>query len=142
MDDAVAKARETGKAFTMYGRERRVNGLDSRSFTERGQAERIAINTPVQGTAADLIKMAMIRVHNALRAHHPNARLLLQVHDELVLEVPTNEILSVSALVKQEMEAVADLAVPLRADVGIGATWDDAHRPPPPSDGPISGALG
>ncbi len=127
MDGAVARARETGKAFTMFGRERRVNGLDSRSFTERGSAERIAINTPVQGTAADLIKMAMIRVHRALRARRMSARLLLQVHDELVLEVPTHEILSVSSLVKQEMEAVADLAVPLRADVGIGANWDDAH---------------
>jgi DNA polymerase-1 len=127
MDDAVAKARDTGKACTLYGRERRVQGLDSRSFTDRGAAERIAINTPVQGTAADLIKMAMIRVHRALQQEHPNARLLLQVHDELVLEVPRNELLAVSALVKREMESVAELAVPLRVDVGMGDTWDDAH---------------
>ena len=127
MDDAVARARDTGKACTLYGRERRVQGLDSRSFTDRGAAERIAINTPVQGTAADLIKMAMIRVHRALQAEHPNARLLLQVHDELVLEVPRNELLAVSALVKREMESVAELAVPLRVDVGMGDTWDDAH---------------
>jgi DNA polymerase-1 len=127
MDKAVARAKDTGKAFTLYGRERRVQGLDSRSFTDRGAAERIAINTPVQGTAADLIKMAMIRVHRALAKDHPSTRLLLQVHDELVLEVPRNELLSVSALVRREMEAVADLAVPLRVDVGVGDNWDDAH---------------
>ncbi len=127
MDNAVVKAKETGKATTLYGRQRRVVGLDSRSFSERGQAERIAINTPVQGTAADLIKMAMIRVHKALAKEHPRARLLLQVHDELVLEVPTNELLAVQALVRREMEAVATLAVPLRVDVGVGDTWDDAH---------------
>ena len=127
MDSAVEKARETGKAHTLFGRERRVSGLDSRSFTDRGAAERIAINTPVQGTAADLIKMAMIRVHRALGERHPEARLLLQVHDELVLEVPRNELLSVSSLVRTEMEAVATLAVPLRVEVGMGDTWDDAH---------------
>ena len=127
MDGAIDRARDTGKATTLYGRERRVQGLDSRSFTDRGAAERVAINTPVQGTAADLIKMAMIRVHAALAADHPRVRLLLQVHDELVLEVPRNELLAVSALVKREMEAVAELAVPLRVDVGFGDTWDDAH---------------
>ena len=127
MDGAIDTARETGKARTLFGRERRVRGLDSRSFTDRGAAERIAINTPVQGTAADLIKMAMIRVHKALAKQHPSARLLLQVHDELVLEVPRNELLSVSALVRREMESVAQLAVPLRVDIGMGDTWDDAH---------------
>jgi len=127
MDGAVAQAKESGKARTLFGRERRVRGLDSRNFSERGGAERIAINTPVQGTAADLIKMAMIRVHRALRADHPHARLLLQVHDELVLEVPRNELLAVSARVRHEMESVATLAVPLRVDVGVGDNWDEAH---------------
>jgi len=127
MDDAVAQAKHSGKARTLFGRERRVRGLDSRNFSERGGAERIAINTPVQGSAADLIKMAMIKVHTALKADHPHARLLLQVHDELVLEVPRNELLAVAARVRQEMESVAELAVPLRVDVGFGDNWDEAH---------------
>ena len=127
MADAAAKAKETGKATTLFGRERRVVGLDSRNFSERGAAERIAINTPVQGTAADLIKMAMIRVHSALATDHPNARLLLQVHDELVLEVPEGEVEAVSRRVVAEMEGVANLVVPLQVDVGVGRTWDDAH---------------
>ncbi len=127
MADAAAKAKETGKATTLFGRERRVVGLDSRNFSERGAAERIAINTPVQGTAADLIKMAMIRVHAALSSKHANARLLLQVHDELVLEVPESEVEAVSRCVVAEMEGVANLVVPLQVDVGVGRTWDDAH---------------
>lgn len=127
MDHATSEARESGKARTLYGRSRPVRGLDSRNFSERSGAERIAINTPVQGTAADLIKLAMVRVHRALRAHHPSARLLLQVHDELVLEVPEAEVEAVSARVKAEMEAVAELAVPLKADVGVGDSWDAAH---------------
>ena len=127
MEQSVNQAREVGKARTLFGRERRVRRLDSRNFSERGGAERIAINTPVQGTAADLIKMAMIRVHRALKADHPHARLLLQVHDELVLEVPRNELLAVAARVRQEMESVAELAVPLRVDIGFGDNWDEAH---------------
>lgn len=127
MDSAVEQARERGYATTLFGRRRPVHGLDSRRFNERGAAERIAINTPVQGTAADLIKKAMLRVDRALRADHPDVRMLLQVHDELVFEVPETKLEEVAARVKAEMEAVADLAVPLRVDWGAGASWDAAH---------------
>jgi DNA polymerase-1 len=127
MDSAVEQARERGYASTLYGRRRPVHGLDSRRFNERGAAERIAINTPVQGTAADLIKMAMLRVDRALRADHSDVRMLLQVHDELVFEIPESKLEEVAARVKAEMEAVAELAVPLRVDWGAGASWDAAH---------------
>ena len=127
MDEAIAKAKSTGQARTLFGRRRGVQGLDARNPNDRGEAERVAINTPVQGTAADLIKMAMIRVHRALKADHPRARLLLQVHDELVLEVPVDEVDAVAARVKAEMEGVATLKVPLVVDTGIGASWDLAH---------------
>jgi DNA polymerase-1 len=127
MDEAIAKAKSTGHARTLFGRRRGVQGLDARNPNDRGEAERVAINTPVQGTAADLIKMAMIRVHRALKADHPRARLLLQVHDELVLEVPVDEVDVVAARVKAEMEGVATLKVPLVVDTGVGASWDLAH---------------
>ncbi len=127
MDRAVQQAQEKGYAETLFGRRRAVHGLDSRSFNERGAAERVAINTPVQGSAADLIKMAMLRVDRALRAQHPDVRMLLQVHDELVFEVPESKLEEVAALVCQEMEGAATLAVPLKVDWGSGSTWDAAH---------------
>jgi len=127
MDEAIARAREDGHAETLFGRRRPVRGLDARSPVDRGAAERIAINTPVQGTAADLIKLAMIRVHARLGREFPDARLLLQVHDELVLEVPESEVERVQAAVVEEMTSVADLAVPLVVGCGVGRTWDAAH---------------
>ncbi len=127
MERAVSDAQGAGYAVTLYGRRRAVHGLDARNPVERGAAERIAINTPVQGTAADLIKRAMLRVHAALADRHPRARLLLQVHDELVLEVPEAEADAVAELVRAEMEGAAQLLVPLKVDVGRGASWDAAH---------------
>jgi DNA polymerase I len=127
MDDAIERARDTGYAETLLGRRRPVFGLDAKNPNERGAAERIAINTPVQGSAADLIKVAMIRVHARLRREHPDARLLLQVHDELVLEVPWHKVAEVRDAVSEEMRGVAELAVPLLVDSGTGRTWNEAH---------------
>jgi DNA polymerase I len=127
MDRAIETARDAGYAETLFGRRRPVRGLDARNPVERGGAERIAINTPVQGSAADLIKLAMIRVHRRITAAHPAARLLLQVHDELVLEVPEADLEAVKAAVVEEMAGVADLVVPLVVGCGVGRTWDAAH---------------
>ena len=90
-------------------------------------AERIAVNTPVQGTAADLIKRAMVRVDERLRRDFPRARLLLQVHDELMLEVPEDQLEDIRHAIVSEMEAVAELAVPLKVETGHGRSWDAAH---------------
>ena len=126
MKDVVASARELGFTKTLYGRKRYIPELTSSNFNIRQGAERIALNTPIQGTAADLIKLAMIRVFNALQANYPQAKLLLQVHDELIIECP-NEIASeVAELISKEMEQVASLHVPLVAEAKWGSSWYDA----------------
>ena len=127
MDGAIATAREKGYAETLWGRRRTVRNLDSGNQNERGVAERIAMNTPIQGTAADLIKLAMIRVHARIQREHPDSRLILQVHDELILEVPEADLEAVGASVKAEMQGVAALAVPLLVETGHGRTWGSAH---------------
>ena len=91
----------------------------------RSMAERTAINSPIQGTAADIIKIAMIRIHDALNEGKHKARMLLQVHDELVFEVPPDELDTITALVKREMENAAQLSVPLLVDIGTGSNWLD-----------------
>ena len=93
----------------------------------RSLAERVAINTPIQGSAADLMKLAMIRVRASLKHGHPSARLLLQVHDELLLECPAEEASGLSERVRTEMEGCFELSVPLRVTVGRGPTWFDVH---------------
>jgi len=124
LDATRDEARRTGKVTTMFGRVRWISGLDSRNAAVRGNAERMAINAPVQGTAADLIKLAMIRLDRALGAG--TTHLLLQVHDELVLEVDEGERASAAAEVRAAMEGVAELRVALRADTGAGRSWADA----------------
>ena len=126
MRDVVANARQVGYTQTLYGRKRSIPELSSSNFNIRQGAERIALNTPIQGTAADLIKLAMIRVHNALRAHYPQATLLLQVHDELIIECPEAIASDVAALISKEMEQVASLNVPLIAEAKWGKSWYDA----------------
>ena len=126
MKNVVVQARETGYTTTMYGRKRYIPELKSSNFNIRQGAERIALNTPIQGTAADLIKAAMIRVENALNAHFPEAELLLQVHDELIVECPEGIAEQVAALVSKEMQGVAELAVPLTAEAKYGKSWYDA----------------
>ena len=126
MKDVVAKAREEGSTTTLYGRKRYIPELSSSNFNIRSGAERIALNTPIQGTAADLIKLAMLRVDNALRERFPEAQLLLQVHDELIVECPEAIAPEVAALVSSEMEQVASLNVPLTAEAKWGKSWYDA----------------
>ena len=126
MKDVVANAREDGYTQTLYGRKRYIPELTSSNFNIRQGAERIALNTPIQGTAADLIKLAMIRVYNALQKHYPQATLLLQVHDELIIECPEEIAPGVAELISKEMEQVASLQVPLIAEAKWGSSWYDA----------------
>ncbi|ABC81084.1 DNA polymerase I [Anaeromyxobacter dehalogenans] len=124
---AVEEARAKGESRTLFGRARAMPEIAARNPALRNAAERTAINTPIQGTAADVVKIAMIRVHAALAQERREARLLLQVHDELVLEVPERELEPVEALVRREMEGAARLKVPLEVQVGHGQTWAEGH---------------
>ena len=126
MQRIVAQAREDGYVSTLYGRRRYLPDLKSSNFNVRSGAERIALNTPIQGTAADIIKLAMNRVRNALRSGGHRGRLVLQVHDELIVECPQDEAQAVAVLLKREMESVAALDAPLKADANIGRSWYDA----------------
>ncbi|MBR7178936.1 MAG: DNA polymerase I [Oscillospiraceae bacterium] len=126
MKQVVADARECGYTQTVYGRRRSIPELKSSNFNVRSGAERIALNTPIQGTAADLIKLAMIRVDAALRERFPEAKLILQVHDELIVECPEAIAPEVAKLVSREMEQVAVLNVPLTAEAKWGKSWYDA----------------
>ena len=126
MKQVVADAREQGYTQTLYGRKRYIPELKASNFNIRQGAERIALNTPIQGTAADLIKLAMIRVDKALAEKFPEAKLLLQVHDELIVECPEAIAREVAELVSREMEQVASLKVPLTAEAKIGKSWFEA----------------
>ena len=126
MKQVVIDARDCGYTQTIYGRRRSIPELKSSNFNVRSGAERIALNTPIQGTAADLIKLAMIRVDAALRAQFPQAKLILQVHDELIVECPEELAADVAQLVSREMEQVAVLQVPLTAEAKWGKSWYDA----------------
>ncbi len=126
MKQVVADARESGYTETLYGRRRYIPELKSSNFNIRSGAERIALNTPIQGTAADLIKLAMIRVEEALNREYPQAELLLQVHDELIVECPQDIAPQVAALISREMETVSALSVPLTAEAKFGKSWYNA----------------
>ena len=127
MAAAIAKAREKGYAETMLGRRRTLRDIDSRNATARGAAERDAINTPIQGSAADLIKIAMVRVDRALKERRLRAKMVLQIHDELVFDVPEEEVDEVVELARREMTDAYDFGVPLEVGVGVGRSWLDAH---------------
>ncbi len=127
IDHAIEEARRTGESRTLYGRVRAMPEISARNPALRMAAERTAINTPIQGTAADIVKVAMLKVHAAIAAEQRDARLLLQVHDELVLEVGEGELEPVEALVRREMAAAAALKVPLDVEVGHGRSWAEAH---------------
>jgi DNA polymerase-1 len=126
IDSTIEKVRKTGAARTLLGRQRPIPDMHSRNPNARSFAERTAVNTPLQGTAADLIKMAMIRIDKKLHERRHEAQMLLQVHDELLFEAPPNEAEEIAAMVKMEMEQVYRLEVPLLVDVGIGDNWRDA----------------
>jgi DNA polymerase-1 len=125
LDSMVDFAREHGYVTTIFGRRRYIPELRERNFNIRAFGERTAANSPIQGSAADLIKVAMIRIADALRRGKFETRMLLQVHDELVFEVPPAEMTAIEALVKHEMEHAAQLSVPLVVDIGTGANWLD-----------------
>ena len=127
MDGVVARARADGYVTTLFARRRWVPELKSSNFNTRSFGERVALNAPIQGTAADIIKVAMIRVRDRLLAEGLKGRLVLQVHDELIVECPEEEAEAVRRLVKEEMEAVISLPVPLVADTAVGRSWADAH---------------
>ena len=127
MDNCIREAQQTGVVKTLFGRRRYLPDINSRNQTVRGMAERNAINAPIQGTAADIIKVAMVAVHDEIIARGLQSRMILQVHDELVLEVPDDELEAVSQLVKQKMENACQLSVPLTVEVGVGDNWLQAH---------------
>jgi DNA polymerase-1 len=128
LDRQVELARERGYVETIFGRRRYIPEVRDRNFNVRAFGERQSQNAPLQGSAADLIKIAMARLHRGLTARGLSARLLLQVHDELVLEAPVEEVEPVSALVREHMEGAASLSVPLVVDIGVGDNWLDAKR--------------
>lgn len=126
MREVVENARNIGYTQTLYGRKRSIPELKSSNFNIRQGAERIALNTPIQGTAADIIKLAMVRVDKALQENFPNAKLILQVHDELIVECPLETAPQVAALISKEMEQAAKLSVPLLAEAKWGSSWYEA----------------
>lgn len=126
LDDSVAHAKEKGYAVTLYGRRRPVPELKSSNFMQRNFGERVAMNAPIQGSAADIIKIAMIGVDGELRKRKMKSRLILQVHDELLIEAPEAEVEEVKALLKDQMENAAQLSVPLIADMHTGHNWYEA----------------
>ena len=127
LDEVVRQAGERGYVTTLLGRRRYLPDLRSRNRVQRQAAERMAVNTVVQGTAADLIKRAMVAIGGELGAGDYRADLLLQVHDELVFEVAPDGVAELGAMVTRRMEGAAELAVPLRVEVDSGATWREAH---------------
>jgi len=126
MDKVVAEAHETGYVTTMFGRRRELPAIKSRNFNQRMLAERMAMNTPIQGTAADVIKLAMIAAYHRLKEAGVKSRILLQVHDELVLEVVESELDVVQAILRESMEQVVELSVPLIIDIHWGRNWAEA----------------
>ena len=127
MDNTIAEARECGYTLTMFNRRRYLPDLKSDNRQVRESAERIAINSPIQGSAADLIKVAMIRLSRNLKKMKLNSKMILQVHDELVFECPVREKKEIESLVRKEMEEACTLSVPLVVDIGWGKNWNEAH---------------
>jgi DNA polymerase-1 len=123
LDRQVELARDQGYVETLFGRRRYIPELNSKNPNIRGFGERVAANSPIQGTAADLIKLAMIDIHRALLERESSARMILQVHDELLFEVPPAELDDVKALVRSEMEGALQLDVPIAVEIGVGSTW-------------------
>ena len=127
MDKSIAMAREKLYVETMMGRKNYLKDINSRNGIVRGNAERYAINAPIQGSAADIIKLAMIDIHNELKKKQYKTKMILQVHDELIFDVYKPELEEIKALIKDKMENVVKLSIPLTVDVGIGENWLQAH---------------
>ena len=127
IEQTLREAKEKGYVLTMFGRRRKVPEIKSQNAITRAQGERLAINSPIQGTAADAIKIAMIRIRERFRLEKVNAKMILQVHDELVFELPGDELDRTTRIVKETMEGAVSLLVPLKVDIGHGKSWAEAH---------------
>lgn len=125
MESIVKEAKKNGFVTTLLNRRRYLPEINSKNFNLRSFAERTAMNTPIQGTAADIIKKAMIRLNQVFKEKRLESKMLLQVHDELIFEVPKSELEMVTAIIKEEMEKAMDLRVPLKVEVSSGETWYD-----------------
>lgn len=125
IDSTLDEARRDQKVKTLFGRVRPIPDINSKNVNQRGFAERTAVNTPLQGTAADLIKLAMIRIDEEIRKRRMKSRMTLQVHDELVFEVPESEVEAMKTLVRERMEDAHKLVVPLLVELGVGSNWRD-----------------
>ena len=128
MEETPEKTRETGIARSIYGRIRPIPAINDRNANLRFRAEREAINMPIQGTASDIVKIAMIKVDEALRGEGLKARMVMQVHDELLVEAPKGEAGRVGEILKREMETAVELDVPLEVEVGTGTNWMDVKK--------------
>ena len=127
MSNQINYARENGFVKTIVGRKRFLNDINSRNGMIRSSAERNAVNTPVQGSAADIIKISMIKIFNELNKKSMQTKLILQVHDELIFEAPVNEIDEAKKIITKNMENAYKLEVPLTVDIGVGKNWLEAH---------------
>ena len=129
MDDTIAFAKDNGYVETLMGRKRWLKDITSANFTVRGFAERNAINSPIQGTAADMIKLAMIKIHKAFKQHGFKSKMILQVHDELVFDVVKDEVEKVKPIILDCMQHALKLTndVPTDAELGVGINWLEAH---------------
>ena len=128
MDEVPVEAREKGYVRSIYGRIRPIPGIGDRNANVRFRAEREAINMPIQGSASDIVKIAMLRVDEALRGEGLKSRLIMQVHDELLIEAPKSEAERASAILKREMERAVELDVPLEVEIGTGNNWMDVKK--------------
>ena len=126
MDKTVEDAKKQGYVTTIFGRRRYIPELSASNRNVQAFGKRAAMNAPIQGAAADIIKLAMVKVYRRLKAELPEARLILQVHDELILEVPEAQAQAAEKLLKEEMESAVDLAVPMTVDAHSGKSWYDA----------------
>ena len=128
MEVVVEDARKVGYVTTLMGRKRYLRDINSRNQLAKSNAERVAVNTPIQGSAADLIKMAMILIHNELKTKGLQTKMILQVHDELVFDVPKDELEIVRPMIEHCMKtAIPNLKVPIEVGIGVGKTWLEAH---------------
>ena len=127
LEESKSLARKLGYAETIFGRRRPIPELKSKNYNQRSFGERVAMNMPIQGAAADIIKLAMVRADRHMRREGLKARLILQVHDELVIECPNEEAEKAAKILKDEMEGAAELSLPLTVDIKIGQNWAEAH---------------
>ena len=129
MDETIENARKNGYVETLYKRRRRTGNLSASNKNLVQAEERAAINMPIQGTAADLIKIAMIHIHKRMKNEHYKSKMILQIHDELLFECPETEVKEFAEIVQYEMESAVSLSVPLKVDWNYGKNWYEAHLP-------------